>query len=82
MPAGTGKVTEAAWDFERTDDFSHTLPLQLSEDGEGAYVEAVHTFETPGTYFPVIKVKSNRKGTLEDIFTQCKNLDRVRVIVS
>ena len=82
VPAGTGKVTEAAWDFERTDDFSHTLPLQLSEDGEGAYVEAVHTFETPGTYFPVIKVKSNRKGTLEDIFTQCKNLDRVRVIVS
>lgn len=35
----------------------------------------------PGTYFPVIKVQSNRKGTLDDIYTQCKNLDRVRVVV-
>ena len=80
-PAGTGTVTEAAWDFERTDDFSHAETLHLSEDGVKATVKTTHSFSKPGTYFPVIKVKSSRKGTLEDIFTQCKNLDRVRVIV-
>ena len=46
-----------------------------------AEVETVHTFDKPGLYFPVIKVKSNRNGDAADIFTQCKNLDRVRVIV-
>lgn len=80
-PEGTGKITEAAWDFEKTDDFSHAEKLELSEDGSRARVTAAHAFAAPGVYFPVIKVKSNRQGTLDDIFTQCKNLDRVRVIV-
>ena len=80
-PAGGGTVTEAAWDFERTDDFSHEEPLERSENGKRAKVSSVHAFAQPGTYFPVIKVKSSRTGTKEDIFVQCKNLDRVRVIV-
>ncbi len=74
-------VTEAAWDFEKTNDFSRTLELALEEDGRVANVSAAHTFDKPGIYFPVIKVKSNRYGDATDIFTQCKNLDRVRVIV-
>ena len=71
----------AAWDFEKTNDFSKTLELALEEDGRVANVAATHVFDAPGTYFPVIKVKSNRHGDATDIFTQCKNLDRVRVIV-
>lgn len=34
-----------------------------------------------GRYYPCIKVQSNRNGDLSDIFTQCKNLDRVKVVV-
>lgn len=81
VPYGAGTVTEAAWDFEKSNDFSDTLALALEEDGRVAEVETVHTFDKPGLYFPVIKVKSNRNGDAADIFTQCKNLDRVRVIV-
>ncbi|MCD8069296.1 MAG: PKD domain-containing protein, partial [Lachnospiraceae bacterium] len=81
VPAGTGRVTAAAWDYEKTGDFTREEKLNLSENGEQATVTTAHSFSKPGVYFPVIKVKSNRKGTLEDIFTQCKNLDRVRVIV-
>lgn len=81
VPNGAGTVTEAAWDFEKTNDFSKTLELALEEDGRVANVAATHVFDAPGTYFPVIKVKSNRHGDATDIFTQCKNLDRVRVIV-
>lgn len=80
-PAGGGTVTEAAWDFEKTDDFSHTCELELSAEGKKAHVSVSHAFENAGTYFPVIKVKSSRTGTTEDIFVQCKNLDRVRVVV-
>ncbi|MDO4622298.1 MAG: hypothetical protein Q4B22_05025 [Eubacteriales bacterium] len=80
-PVGGGMITEAAWDFERTNDFSQLEELERTENGKKAKVHSVHTFSVPGTYFPVIRVKSQRDGSGEDIFTQCKNLDRVRVIV-
>lgn len=81
VPQNTGKVTAAAWDFENTNDFSNLESLVLSQNGERAKVTSKHTFSRSGEYFPVIKVQSSRTGTLDDIFVQCKNLDRVRVIV-
>lgn len=80
VPPNTGSVTFAAWDFEKTNDFSHGETLVVQEDGS-VKIHSVHSFDKPGTYFPVLKVQSNRNGRLEDIFVQCKNLDRVRVIV-
>ena len=80
VPPNTGSVTFAAWNFEKTNDFSHGETLVMQEDGS-AKIHSVHSFDKPGSYFPVLKVKSSRKGCLEDIFVQCKNLDRVRVIV-
>lgn len=81
VPRGAGQVTSAAWDFERTGNFREELELHKKEGGRVAETKTEHAFTACGTYFPVIKVKSNRKGTKEDIFTQCKNLDRVRVVV-
>ncbi|HUM83106.1 MAG TPA: hypothetical protein PLN48_04940 [Lachnospiraceae bacterium] len=81
VPYEEDSVTEAAWDFEKTNDFSSGCELNRSGDSETVNVRAEHKFEKPGTYFPVIKVKSCRKGYEKDIFVQCKNLDRVRVIV-
>lgn len=81
VPPTTGKVTAAAWDYEAANDFSAREELKWEEDGS-VTVYSVHSFQKPGTYFPVIKVQSNRMGTLDDIFTQCKNLDRVRVVVT
>lgn len=80
VPAGGGCATRAAWDYERTNDWSHAEELRIREDG-GAAVESVHVFREPGVYYPVIKVQSSRTGTAEDIFVQCKNLDRVKVVV-
>nr|WP_314464746.1 hypothetical protein [uncultured Clostridium sp.] len=82
IEAPVGGVTEAAWDFEKTEDFSNKLELKKeTEDESKVTVYADHTFHTAGTWFPVIKVKANRNGNAEDIYTQCKNLDLVRVIV-
>ena len=80
VPKGAGSVTKAAWDYEKTNDWSRGEELLPQENGT-VLVKSVHTFDRPGTYFPCIKVQSNRKGDLNDIFTQCKNLDRVRVVV-
>lgn len=80
-PPMTGTVTAAAWDYEGKNDFSSREELGREEDGS-VTVRSTHRFEKPGTYFPVIKVQSNRMGTLDDIFTQCKNLDRVRVVIT
>lgn len=78
VPENAGKVTQAAWDFEKTNDWSAEEELEEQKDGT-VLVKTTHVFTKPGTYYPCIKVQSNRRGDKNDIFTQCKNLDRVRV---
>lgn len=75
------KVRAAFWDYEKTDDFSGCVELMKEENGRVAYVRTTHAFEEPGTYFPVLKAQSSRDGKQDDIFVQCRNLDRVRVVV-
>lgn len=81
VPNHTGIVTAAAWDYEQTNDFSNYETLDINEDGNKANVKSTHIFEKPGTFFPVLKAQSSRTGTLDDIYVQCKNMDRVRVVV-
>ena len=85
VPAGAGQVTKAAWDYEFTDDWSHAEALvhEPAEAGvsDRVIVETTHIFTQPGLYYPCLKVQSNRAGVSSDIFTQCKNLDRVCVEV-
>ncbi len=81
MPPNAGAVTRAAWDYEKTNNWSVEEKLITKEDGT-VLIQSTHRFEKPGTYFPCIKVAANRYGDTSDIFTQCKNLDRVRVVVS
>ncbi len=79
IEAPVGIVTEAAWEFEDGAAFDNLQSLCLNEDGSKATVSAEHTYQTPGTYFPVIKVKAGKNS--EDAFVQCKNMDMCRVIV-
>lgn len=81
VPPMAGYVTAATWTFERKGENNGPLELNKEDGGKKANVRAVHTFTKPGVYFPTLKVQSSRTGNLEDIFVQCKNLDRVRVIV-
>jgi hypothetical protein len=79
VPAGTGTVVEAQMDFDGTD----TWPFQAEgTDGSAERIEVTtsHTFDTPGTYFPVLRIGSHLDGarrTGEAI----RNLARVRVVV-
>jgi len=82
VPANAGKLTGAEWSFEGEADYPVKETLtNVSSDGSFALIEREYTFSSPGTYFPVLRVRANRHGDPEDIFTQVRNLCRVRVIV-
>ena len=79
VPEGTGAIVSMEWDFEGTDLF----PVQKSvETSARVVVEYRHTFETPGTYFPTVRVAAHRDGDTTTPFARIQNLARVRVVVS
>lgn len=79
-PEGTGLVETALWDFEATNQFTEEGFVELEKAGQAARAMASHVFKKAGTYFPVVKVSSNR--TKGDAFTRVMNQDRVRVVVT
>lgn len=83
LPEGSGDVEDVLWDFNAKDVFRQEGSIQTTvwaEDGTGtAFAEAEYIFTKSGTYFPVVKVASNRN--LGDIFTRVWNQARIRVVV-
>ena len=78
-PLAEDHISRVAWDFEGANNFGS--PEIIRDGGQQYTAEASHRFMNPGTYFPVVKAAACRAGHVDDIFVQCKNLDRVRVIV-
>lgn len=63
------------------DEDSTVRSIEWSFEGEGyapGGTEAEHTYQSPGTYFAVVRVKTNRN---DDPCTAIQNLDRVRILV-
>lgn len=91
VPEGAGQIT--AIDFGFADNralpggMAADYPVkgkveQFVADGlSGASTTVTHTYDKPGTYFAAVRVKSNRHGDGENIFTQVKNLARARIVV-
>ena len=97
VPKGMGKVVAAAWHFEGVpDDISKrngwlfdksgTYPVKgtftpTDKTGSRVTVKTTYTFSKPGTYFPTLRIASQRQGDVKTPFTRIQNLDRVRVVV-
>ncbi|HEX4741387.1 MAG TPA: hypothetical protein VH353_08660 [Caulobacteraceae bacterium] len=82
VPAGTGIVVAADWDFEGAGDFPVSEPLEfLSPDGSSVAVKASYAFAAPGVYFPALRAVSHRHGNAKTRFARVQNLGRVRVVV-
>lgn len=82
VPEGAGSLTSVEWSFEGNQDFPDKGEFEvLDEHAHKGKAKAEYSFETPGTYFVVVRVKSQREGNKEDLFTQVRNIDRVRVVV-
>jgi len=81
VPPGAGTVVAAEWDFDGAGDY----PLVESRfDGSETRVafEVEYAFSEPGTYYPALRVTSQRQGDVDSPFARVQNLGRVRVVVT
>lgn len=94
VPENAGEVTAIDYDFVSDEQLSMEKKAltvfqnkggvsRMQADGlQGAVSEMVHIYEKPGTYFASARVKVNREGDAAKLFTQIKNIARVRIIVT
>ena len=80
-PPRGGKIIGVAWDFDGSGQFAFEHD---GVDGSSSSVKltTTHTFDAPGTYFPAVRVTSERDGLLDATLGRMENLDRVRVVVT
>jgi hypothetical protein len=79
-PPGAGRIVAAAWDF----DGKGTFPVNVLPAGAAKpalTVSTSHAFPRPGTYFPALRVASERNGDIRSPYARIQNLGRVRVVV-
>ena len=82
VPPHTGKVVAAEWDFEGSGKFPIAGKFALTnKTGSRATLTATYTFSKPGTYFPSLRVTSQRQGDAKTPYARIQNLGRVRVVV-
>lgn len=82
LPANTGKIVGAAWDFEGAGTFAvEGKIITDSKNASHVTLKNNYTFTKPGTYFPTLRVASQRQGDKKTPYTLIKNLGSVRVVV-
>jgi hypothetical protein len=81
VPAAPGKVVSAKWDVEGLGSFPDAAELGVPTS-ETVHVTTTRTFSKPGTYFPMLRVASQREGDPGTPFARSLNLSRVRVVVN
>ena len=70
------------WNFATSDAFPVRATFTPTDKtGSTVTVKTTYTFTKPGTYFPTLRVASQRQGDAKTLFTRIQNLDRVRVVV-
>lgn len=77
VPDGGGQVVQVEWDFEGLGDFP--VRQEITRGTDSAQIS--HAFTQPGTYFPVVRVTTQREGDADSPYARVPNLGRVRVVV-
>jgi hypothetical protein len=80
-PPRGGNIIDVAWDFDGSGQYGF---VHDGVDGSSSSVKisTTHTFDAPGTYFPAVRVTSERDGNVDATLGRMENLDRVRVVVT
>ena len=84
VPSNTGGIVSAEWNFGDSDEFvpvDNIEKFYTSPDGKKVIIQASHTFQKQGTYFPTLRAASQRNGDGKAQYTRIQNLDRARVVV-
>lgn len=81
-PPGGGTVVAAEWDFEGVGDYP---VAETFDDSNSSFsrmtLKTTYSFSKPGTYFPALRVSTQRQGNFKTRFARILNLGRVRVVV-
>jgi hypothetical protein len=78
VPPNTGDIVAAQWDFLGQGTYPVTANVTPSPSVQ---LQATYAYSSPGTYFPVIRVSSQRQGDPTTAYGQVLNLARARVVV-
>jgi len=81
VPPAPGRVVSAKWDFEGVGTYPDAAELG-DPTSETVHVTATHAFTRPGTYFPTLRVASQRERNPSTPFARSLNLGRLRVVVN
>lgn len=85
VPAGTGKIVAAEWCLDNSKQYTRPVDLSkavYSADGGRVEFDTEVSYDIPGTYFPTVRVYSERNGNPDAMYTRIANLAKVRVVVS
>lgn len=80
-PEGAGVLTGVAWSLDGDPNFARKGTWELAQDGRCGRAVTSFVYDRAGTYFGVVRVTSERTGDKGQLFTQIRNIDRVRVVV-
>jgi hypothetical protein len=80
VPFGAGTIVAAEWDFLGTAEYPLAEP-DLDGAANRLHVRATYAFDEPGTYFPALRVTTQRQGDRDTRHARIQNLGRVRVVV-
>ncbi|MDF2790199.1 MAG: hypothetical protein K0S80_3297 [Neobacillus sp.] len=78
VPPGAGEVVGTDWDFLGTGNFETS---SFGKPNETVMAKTTFTYNKPGTYFPALRVTSQREGDMNTPFAKVQNLGRTRVVV-
>ncbi|KAL0941999.1 pkd domain containing protein [Colletotrichum truncatum] len=79
VPPNTGSIVAVEWDYLGIGEFvssplgAAVTPLSMTSN---------YTYSQPGTYFPAVRITSQREGNMTSPFGRVSNLGRGQVIVS
>jgi hypothetical protein len=79
VPPEAGQIVSLEWDVFGRGKFTAILNFSPRES---AVVNTTVEYLAPGTYFPGIRVTSQREGNAETPFARVSNLGRARVVVT
>lgn len=81
VPPNAGKIIKVEWDFDGNGNY----PQQQIFDGKKAKASATlksnFTYDKSGTYFPAVRVTTEKNGDANAKYALVQNIGRVRVVV-
>jgi hypothetical protein len=84
VPSNAGKVVSAEWNFVGGNNFKAITNIRkyyTTQAGSKVVIKTTYTYSQVGTFFPLLRVASQREGDFATPFTRIQNLGSARVVV-